>query len=112
MHHPAIGVRAPSCRSASECSIGSFCQKQTFTGARLNDRLWSEADAPLLARDGSFHASIPWKPPVGNRPTFGHRLPPEWTTAFGKRAGAPQWPLVGPFCRAVPLQGLIDLNQL
>lgn len=42
-----VEMSALSCKSVSECSIGSSCPEQTFAVVDLNDRLWSEADRQL-----------------------------------------------------------------
>jgi hypothetical protein len=36
-----IEISALSCKSVSECSIGSSCPEQTFSVVDLNGRLWS-----------------------------------------------------------------------
>lgn len=63
--HRTTEIRALSCKPASECSIGSSWQDQTFAVVDLNDRLWSAAavkaerrllgmeNRALSVRDGS-----------------------------------------------------------
>lgn len=55
---PSSGWKwAPSCRSAQERGIGSFCQEQTFAGADASDRVWSRADARVW-REGRRSADV------------------------------------------------------